>query len=206
MISSIRGTVLTTAGGSVIVDVGGIGFTVNITPNHALTLRIGSEATILTTLLVREDSLTLYGFDSADGLTVFDLLMGVTGVGAKSAMGVLSALSPDDIARAVRDEDDAVFRKVSGIGPKTAKLIVISLAGKLHVTPGRTPVPATATASLTDSVTQALVGLGWSERVAAQAIDEIIIETPEAERNSAGSLLRLSLARLGPAAQAGTHR
>ncbi len=82
-------------------------------------------------MVVREDSLTLFGFGTRDELDVFDLLIGVTGVGPKSALGVLSALSPEQVAEAVQRDDDAVFRKVSGIGPKTAKLITVSLAGKL---------------------------------------------------------------------------
>ncbi len=84
-----------------------------------------------TALVVREDDLSLYGFAEADELAVFDLLRGVSGVGPKSAMGVLAAMSPAELAQAVSLEDDGAFRRVSGIGPKTAKLIVVSLAGKL---------------------------------------------------------------------------
>ena len=94
-------------------------------------LRIGQEASLHTALIVREDDLSLFGFETRAELEVFDLLRGVSGVGPKSALGVLATLSPDDIARAVAAEDDAPFRKVSGIGPKTAKLIAVSLQGKL---------------------------------------------------------------------------
>ena len=135
MISSVRGTVLAAVGTTVVIEVGGVGLNVQVTPQHALSLRVGSEATVRTALIVREDDLSLYGFSEADELTVFDLLRGVTGVGPKSAMGVLAAMSPGEIAQAVAVEDDAAFRKVSGIGPKTAKLIVVSLAGKLLVVP-----------------------------------------------------------------------
>jgi Holliday junction DNA helicase RuvA len=203
VISSLRGTVLSALGGTIVLEVGGVGFSVLSTPAAALAVRIGEEARLLTTLVVREDSLTLFGFATADELSVFEVLMGVTGVGPKSALGVLAALSPEQIARAVATEDDAAFRKVSGIGPKTAKLIVLSLTGKLLVAPGAAPVPTAVAASSTgDSVLAALVGLGWSERVAAQAVEEILGETPDATVPVA---LRLALSRLGPATQSGAR-
>ncbi|HEY1529176.1 MAG TPA: Holliday junction branch migration protein RuvA, partial [Galbitalea sp.] len=117
MISSVRGTVLAIAGPAVIIEVGGIGLSIQVTPGHALTLRVGSEATVRTALIVREDDLSLYGFADSDELIVFDALRGVTGVGPKSAMGMLAAMDPGQIAQAVLMEDDAAFRKVSGIGP-----------------------------------------------------------------------------------------
>ena len=139
MISSLRGRVLTAAGSSVVIEVGGVGFHVNTTPALALASREGDEIAVHTSLIVREDALTLFGFASRDELDVFELLIGVTGVGPKSALGVLSALSPEQVAAAVQADDDAVFRKVSGIGPKTAKLITVSLAGKLVATTSRRP-------------------------------------------------------------------
>lgn len=199
MIASVRGTVLTVAGSAVVIEVGGVGLAVQITPQHGLALRPGHEASLHTALIVREDDLSLFGFETRAELDVFDLLRGVSGVGPKSALGVLATLSPDEIARAVAAEDDAPFRKVSGIGPKTAKLIAVSLQGKLLA-------PATASgavgraagASLTQNVVTALVGLGWNERAAAAAVDEAAAEATDAERETVASLLRLSLARLGP--------
>ena len=91
-----------------------------------------AKTTMRTALIVREDDLALYGFANAEGRAVFDLLRGVSGVGPKSAMGVLAAMEPHEIAAAVIAEDDAAFRRVSGIGQKTAKLIVVSLAGKMR--------------------------------------------------------------------------
>lgn len=199
MISSLRGTVLSLAGGSAVIEVGGVGFAVQLTPDHALALRHGEAAFVLTSLIVREDSLSLFGFPDAERLAVFELLLGVTGVGPKSAMGVLAALSPEQIAGAVDADDDAVFRKVSGIGPKTAKLIVLSLAGKLVVTRRAPSAPAARGASsLGDSVLIALVGLGWPERVASEVIEEVVAEHAESERDSVPALLRLALGRLGP--------
>jgi Holliday junction DNA helicase RuvA len=199
-----------------VIEVGGIGLALQVTPTTALSVRIGDEARLATTLIVREDSLTLYGFPTAEELAVFELLVGVTGVGPKSALGVLAVLTPNQIALAVQAEDDAVFRKVSGIGPKTAKLIVLSLAGKVAVTSGApSPTRPAGSTSVAASVQAALIGLGWSERVAAQAVDETLAEASGTGASGTGAsgsepgvatVLRLALARLGPAHQASERR
>lgn len=183
----------------VVVEVGGIGFSVQVTPATALSCRIGEEVQLTTTLIVREDSLALYGFPTGEELHVFELLVGVTGVGPKSALGVLAVLVPQQIAQAVADDDDAAFRKVSGIGPKTAKLIVLSLAGKLAVT---APAPAVRTAptrSVAATVQAALIGLGWTERVASETVEETLADLGEGDTASVAAVLRLALGRLGPA-------
>ena len=205
MISSLRGTVLVAAGSAVVLDVGGVGYAVQVTPAHALSLRVGHEATLLTSHVVREDSLSLFGFPGQDELHIFDLLCGVTGVGPKSAMGVLATLDPSAIASAVATEDDAVFRRVSGIGPKTAKLIVLQLAGKVVVTSTPVSRAAAAPAGVQSSVLAALVGLGWSERAAAQAVDDVLAEA-NGDSESVPAVLRLALARLGPAQPSGLSR
>lgn len=205
MIASVRGTVLAATGSTVVVEVGGVGLAVQVTPQQALALRVGSEARLHTALVVREDDLSLYGFAEADELAVFDLLRGVSGVGPKSAMGVLAAMSPAELAHAVAQEDDGAFRKVSGIGPKTAKLIVVSLAGKLGM--ATTARPATgAPTTVREDVTVALVGLGWPERTAAQAVDDALASADDADRGSVQALLRLALAALGPQAPVGSDR
>ena len=199
MISSVRGTVLTVAGTVAVIEVGGVGLGIQVTPQHGLTLRVGQEALLHTALIVREDDLSLFGFATPEELTVFDLLRGVSGVGPKSALGVLATLTPVQIAQAVAAEDDAPFRKVSGIGPKTAKLIAVSLAGKLIVPTGAGAASPVGTPStVTSSVVGALVGLGWNDRVAAQAAEEAYEEASADDRGSVQALLRLSLARLGP--------
>ncbi len=197
MIASVRGTVLAAVGTTVVIEVGGVGLALQVTPQLALSLRVGGEASLRTALIVREDDLALYGFAEPDELIVFDLLRGVTGVGPKSALGVLAAMAPADIAHAVEREDDAAFRKVSGIGPKTAKLIVVSLAGKLMgLTAARATIPARS--SVSENVTVALVGLGWPERVAMQAVEDALASATESDREAVPALLRLALANLGP--------
>ncbi|MCX6501065.1 MAG: Holliday junction branch migration protein RuvA [Microbacterium sp.] len=203
MIASLRGTVAHTGPDSVVLDVAGVGYLVAVTPDVARGAHLGDELHLHTHLIVREDAMSLVGFPSREELGVFTALVAVSGVGPKSAIGVLASLSVSQIAAAVTAEDDAPFRRVSGIGPKTAKLIVVQLAGKLDVTVstgGTTPV---ATATLDAQVVQALVGLGWPERVAAEAVTAVAADAPVAEHTVSG-LLRRALAHLGPArAEAG---
>lgn len=206
MISSVRGTVLSVAGSTAVIEVGGVGLAVHVTPGLGLSLRAGTEATLRTALIVREDELSLYGFAEADELSVFDALRSVTGVGPRSAMGVLAVLTPSQIAHAVATEDDGAFRKVSGIGPKTAKLIIVSLAGKLAVSASPRPMAVVANKSVSESVLLALVGLGWPEKVAAQAIDDALLQASEADSAAVPSLLRLALANLGPQQFAGSKQ
>lgn len=198
MISSVRGTVLAAMGSTVVIEVGGVGLGIQVTPQLALASRVGSELMLRTALIVREDDLSLYGFAEAEELQVFDLLRGVTGVGPKSALGVLAAMSPAEVSQAVALDDDAAFRKVSGIGPKTAKLIVVSLAGKLSIVGPARASGGAKTTTVGEDVTIALVGLGWPERVAAQAVEDALASASEADRAAVPALLRLALASLGP--------
>ncbi len=199
MISSLHGAVAHVADDSLVVVVGGVGFSVAVTAQTARTLHVGDDVHLHTNLIVREDALSLYGFDTREELTVFTQLISVTGVGPKSALGVLSSLTVPQIAQAVADDDDAPFRRVSGIGPKTAKLIVVQLAGKLAVVPVAAPAAVSAQGQVPLQVTQALVGLGWSERTAAEAVASVAENASEADRASVQTLLRLTLALLGPA-------
>lgn len=204
MISTLRGTVLAASSDRVIVEVGGVGFAVAVTTTTAAQLRVGEETFLFTHLVVREDAMLLFGFSSADELDVFTLLIGVTGVGPKSALGVLGHLSISQIAEAIAAEDEAPFRRVSGIGPKTAKLIAVQLQGKIAspAVPAASPVVAPEVA---EQVRTALVGLGWPERVAQDALDAVVASADDATRRSAGVLLRLSLAQLGPAQPGGAR-
>lgn len=197
MISSLRGEVLHAGVDSIEVSVGGVGFTVAVPADLARGAREGTEILLHTVLIVREDAMSLFGFAERAQSALFTTLLGVTGVGPKSALGVLSAMSVDDIARAVADDADAPFRRVSGIGPKTAKLIVVQLAGKLAPpapSGGKAPAGADATVA---QVAAALVGLGWSERVAVEAASTAAADGPEGE--TVPALLRRTLTELGPA-------
>ncbi|GAA2890778.1 Holliday junction branch migration protein RuvA [Microbacterium esteraromaticum] len=202
MISSLRGTVLHADSTHVVIETGGVGFSVFVPGDVAHTAVVGEQLRLHTSLIVREDALTLFGFSDRDELEIFGQLLSVTGVGPKSALGVLSHLTVDQIAEAVTAEDDAPFRRVSGIGPKTAKLIVVQLAGKVQPRVASAPAGAPATATV-EQVAAALVGLGWSEKVAAEAAAQSAEDATDAERESVPALLRRTLAAMGPGAKRG---
>lgn len=199
MISSLHGVVLHATSDQVVIDVGGVGFAVAVPADVAHTAVVGEKLLLHTSLIVREDSLSLFGFADRGELEIFGLLISVTGVGPKSALGVLSHLTADQIAEAVTAEDDAPFRRVSGIGPKTAKLIVLQLAGKVQAFAAPSKPAAAGGTDVVTQVAAALVGLGWSEKVAAEAATQTAAEATDAERASVASLLRRTLALLGPA-------
>jgi len=198
MISSLRGSVLHADAESAIIDVGGVGFSVAVPAALARALLVGDEVFVHTHLVVREDAFSLFGFAQRDELDTFTLLLGVSGVGPKSALGVLSALSVDQIAEAVAAEDDAPFRRVSGIGPKTAKLIVVQLAGKLHAAPRAATGSTAAPTAIAAQVVAALVALGWSERVSTETVHEVMSDASASDRAAVPALLKLALAQLGP--------
>jgi Holliday junction DNA helicase RuvA len=203
MIASLRGTCIDIAGSAVVIEVGGVGYAVTVTPAHALTMRHGSEVFVRTAMIVREDEHLLFGFESTDALQVFDLLRGVSGVGPKSAMGVLAHMDPAQIANAVANEDDGAFRKVSGIGPKTAKLIIVALSGKLVAFEQASVVAAargTAVHPAAVDVVSALIGLGWREDAAQTAVDDAVANEPGAAAMGTQALLRAALGALRPAA------
>lgn len=203
MIASLRGTCIEIAGSAVVIEVGGVGYAVTVTPAHALTMRHGSEVFVRTAMIVREDEHLLFGFESTDALQVFDLLRGVSGVGPKSAMGVLAHMDPAQIANAVANEDDGAFRKVSGIGPKTAKLIIVALSGKLVAFEQAAVVAAargTAVHPAAVDVVSALIGLGWREDAAQSAVDDAVANEPGAAAMGTQALLRAALGALRPAA------
>jgi Holliday junction DNA helicase RuvA len=168
VIASVSGKVLSTTPGAVTLEVGGVGLLINTTNRITPTMTVGNHITLLTALIVREDSLTLYGFLEPTELVTFDLLRSVNGVGPKSALSILSSLSVQEIADAVASESDAVFRSVAGVGVKTAKLIAVSLAGKLAGDSGRS-----ISSGLARATVEALVGLGYKEKEATLAVSKV---------------------------------
>ena len=202
MIASLRGTIVALGAATVHLDVGGVGYLVHVTPTHALELRAGQELRLVTHLVVREDAFTLYGFRDADELGVFEHLISVSGVGPKSALGVLAQLSPTDVANAVEREDLAAFKRVSGIGPKSAGLIIVSLRGKLRAASLSADAPDTGAdalpLALRADVVEALVGLGYAEKAAAPIVDDAVTALGEGE-HAVADVLRAALRLLGPA-------
>jgi Holliday junction DNA helicase RuvA len=209
MIAHLSGTVAAVAPEGAVIEVGGVGLLVQCTPGTLAGLRIGDQARVATSLIVREDSLTLYGFASDDERNTFELVQTASGVGPRLAQAMLAVLTPDALRRAVAAEDLATLTSVPGIGRKGAQRIVLELAGRL----GSPAEGALAAAAGTgrpagpppwrDQVRAGLVSLGWQAREADQAISAIEPELTAAgdglEEVSVPAALKAALRVLGRA-------
>ena len=197
MISILRGAVASVGLDHVDVVVGGIGFRVHVTPAFAQAAPRDEEITVYTSMIVREDSMTLYGFESADERDVFTRLMSVSGIGPKIALAALAVLRPDDLRRAVRDQDLATLQRIPGVGKKSAQRMALEIGDKLGspaALPGVEPTapPAPCQDAVAAEVSAALVGLGWSEAQAAKAIEKLA-----GSGLGASDMLRAALVSLG---------
>jgi holliday junction DNA helicase ruvA len=193
MIATVRGTVVALGPASAVVEASGVGYAVQATPSTLAGLREGVEVLLHTSLVVREDSMTLFGFADRDEREVFEVLQSVSGVGPRLALAMLATLAPDALRRAVACGDVAALQRVPGIGKKGAQRLVLELGAKLGPErSGRADPGESATVS--GDVVEALVGLGWSERDAAAAVAEAGGDSPEA---GLPELLRASLRVLG---------
>lgn len=201
MISFLRGTVAHVGLSSAVIDLNGAGMSVNATPQTLGRLRVGEEGKLFTSLIVREDSLTLFGFGSDDEREVFDVLLSVSGVGPRLALAVLAVHEPEAIRVAAHSGDGKAFTKVPGIGPKVAGRIVLELAGKLvpHGTAAGAAAPAAPAEALwKPQVVAAMTSLGWSEKDATSSIDKSVADSPElAENGNVAEILRATLRWLG---------
>ncbi|MET4588462.1 Holliday junction branch migration protein RuvA [Arthrobacter sp. 754] len=200
MISFLRGTVAHVGLSSAVIDLNGAGMSVNATPQTLSKLRTGEEGKLFTSLIVREDSLTLFGFASDDEREVFDVLLSVSGVGPRLALAVLAVHEPESIRVAAHTGDSKTFTKVPGIGPKVGARIVLELAGKLvpHGTTGAPAVATPAEAAWKPQVVAAMTSLGWSEKDATASIDKALADDPEVSfRGNVAEILRTTLRWLG---------
>ncbi|MEO5320700.1 Holliday junction branch migration protein RuvA [Arthrobacter sp. CC3] len=200
MISFLRGTVAHVGLSSAVIDLNGAGMSVNATPQTLSGLRLGEEGKLYTSLIVREDSLTLFGFSSDDEREVFDILLSVSGVGPRLALAVLAVHDPEAIRVAAHTGDGKAFTKVPGIGPKVAGRIVLELAGKLvpHGTGSAAAPAAAAPAPWKPQVVAAMTSLGWSEKDATASIDKALSDSPELEAGGqVAEILRATLRWLG---------
>ena len=177
MIASVRGPVLHAGLDRVVVEVGGVGMLLHTTPATAASVHRGQEATLATTLVVREDSLTLYGFATDDERDVFEQVQTVSGVGPRLALAMLSVMPPDRLRAAIGGGDVAALTKVPGIGKKGAERMVLELRDKIGLptaTAAATSGPvARAVAPWREQVTEALTGLGWTARQAEDAVARV---------------------------------
>ena len=197
MIASVEGVVAAHTADGVVVKVGGIGVAVHTTAPTRLRLRVGEPALLATTLVVREDSLTLYGFADDDERALFELLQTASGVGPRLAQAVLTVHTPDAVRRALVTEDLVALCLVPGVGRKGAQRMVLELKDKAGL-----PVAGAAAPVQTgwrDTLTQALVGLGWSASQADEVVVRLAAEHPAATEAEVPTLLRQALAMLGRA-------
>jgi Holliday junction DNA helicase RuvA len=198
MISTLRGVPQQVNLNNAVIEVGGFGMLIQATPQTLATLQVGRQAFVQTSMVVREDSMTLFGFASGDEREVFDVLTGVSGIGPRTGLAILSVHTPEEVRIAASTKDTKAFTKVSGIGPKGAQRIVLELNGKL--VPTGAPVPAGSPAAPTwePQVLEALTGLGWTEKDANKALEALAKNDPEiVAAGSVPEILRAVLRSLG---------
>lgn len=198
MISSIRGEVLSIDLDHAVVEVGGVGLAVHAVPATLATLRRGEQARLTTALVVREDSLTLYGFADPEARGLFGLLQTVSGVGPRLALATLAVLDPETLRGALAEGDLAVLTSVPGIGRKGAERLVVELRDKVGaVAPRGTADPASGGGATRIQVVEALVGLGFAVRQAEQAVEAVLGEGSDGGHADTSAVLRSALSRLG---------
>jgi Holliday junction DNA helicase RuvA len=206
VIASVRGRVLAVRLDAAIVEVGGVGLLVQATPATLAELRPGAEAELATSLVVREDALTLFGFADADERDVFEIVQTVSGIGPRLALAMLAVHTPDGLRAAVATGDLTALMKVPGIGRKGAQRIVLELTDRLGAPSSAamsTPAATPAAPSWREQVVEALVGLGWTAKQAGDAVDAVA--DPDAGQASGAAAdvagtLRAALRHLGRSA------
>ncbi|GLY68899.1 Holliday junction branch migration protein RuvA [Amycolatopsis taiwanensis] len=195
MISSLRGAVLSIGLDHVVVEVGGVGLSVQATPATLATLRRGEQTQLHTALVVREDSLTLFGFADADARELFGLLQTVSGIGPRLALAALAVLDPAKLRTALADGDIGVLTQVPGIGRKGAERLTLELRDKVVATAAAGPqVPAAASGAVRGEVVEALTGLGFAAKQAEQAVDRVLADGTSGDTPA---VLRAALKALG---------
>ncbi|WP_159796392.1 Holliday junction branch migration protein RuvA [Puerhibacterium puerhi] len=203
MIASLTGVVSHVTLDRAVLDVGGVGYLVLATPATLAGLRVGQEAHLATTLVVREDSMTLYGFADAAEREIFETVQSVSGVGPRIALAMLAVHTPDAIRRAVATQDVKALTRVPGIGAKGAQRIVLELSGKLAAPDAEAPegaaAPEAAPGDRRDQVVEALVGLGWTAKVAEEAVATVLADSGAEAVSDAdvAATLRAALRSLG---------
>jgi len=197
MIAFVRGEVAAVTLNSAVLEVGGVGLELLCTPNTLATLRPGHPVMLPTSMVVREDSLTLFGFLDDDEKSCFELVQTASGVGPKLAQAMLAVLNPDDLRRAVATEDVKTLTRVPGIGQKGAQRIILELKDRLGAPVG-TGAQRLAAAHETwrDQVHQGLVGLGWSTREAETAVENVAPMVSSNGEPDVSALLRAALRTL----------
>lgn len=198
MISTLRGVPQQVNLNNAVIEVGGFGMLIQATPQTLAALQVGREALVHTSMVVREDSMTLFGFASGEEREVFEVLTGVSGIGPRTGLAILSVHTPEEVRIAASTKDTKAFTKVSGIGPKGAERIVLELNGKLVPTGAPVPAGSPAAPRWEPQVLEALTGLGWTEKDAGKALEALAKNDPHiVASGSVPEILRAVLRSLG---------
>ena len=192
MISSLRGPVLEIRLDSLVIGVGGVGMTVMCSPDTISQARVDKEITLFTSLIVREDSLTLFGFANSENREMFEVVQGVSGFGPKLAFTILSSLPADELRNAIGNEDVARLKQTPGVGAKGAQRLVLELKDRIGTPTSGAKRNSSSQAQWQIQVEQGLLGLGWSPRDAQRAISAVI-EEGATESQETPELLRRAL-------------
>ena len=190
MIASVSGVVKAVRSGSVVVEVGGVGLLINVPARIAAGLVAGTSTSLHTVLVVREDALTLYGFESVLAREIFELLQTVTGIGPKVAQSALNVYDSEEILSAIKNEQSELLERIPGLGKKGAQRLVLELKDKLDVY---------AVSELSDSgawrdqLNSALVGLGFSARESQERIEQLTTQFKDLSKEPISELLRAAL-------------
>jgi Holliday junction DNA helicase RuvA len=197
VIAFVNGRVAAAGPDGAVIEVGGVGLSVLCTPATIAGLRVGDRAHVPTSLVVREDSLTLYGFADDDERSAFELLQTASGVGPRLALAMLAVHNPNALRRAVATEDLTALTRVPGIGKKGAQRIVLELKDRLGLPfDDETPVPAFGAAPWRAQVHTGLTNLGWAARDADAAVDAVAADVDGQDVPDVATLLRLAMRKL----------
>jgi len=194
MIASVRGEIIDIALDHAVVEAAGVGYKVMATPSTLSTLRRGEEARLITAMIVREDSMTLYGFADGESRDLFSTLLGVSGVGPKIALATLAVYDATSLRQALADGDVTALTRVPGIGKRGAERMVLELRDKIGAVPGAGGSAAAIGHAVRMPVVEALVGLGFAVKQAEEATDKVLADDPAATTSTA---LRAALSMLG---------
>jgi holliday junction DNA helicase RuvA len=198
VIASVRGEVLDVALDHTVIEAAGVGYRVNATPSTLATLRRGSEARLITAMIVREDAMTLYGFADADARDLFLTLLGVSGVGPKIALATLAVFEAPALRQALADGDVTALTRVPGIGRRSAERMVLELRDKVGaVGPSTSGAPAVNGHAVRGPVVEALVGLGFAVKDAEAATDKVLAGIDDGAGATTSTALRAALSLLG---------
>lgn len=198
MIASLRGPVLAVRLDAVVVEAGGVGLLAHATPGTLAGLRVGEQARLATSLVVREDALSLYAFADDDERDTFEAVQTVSGIGPRLALAMLAVHTPDALRTAVATEDLTALQRVPGIGRKGAQRLVLELADRLGAPTGAGGGTAAPVRSdRRGEVVEALVGLGWNQKAAEDAVTAVVPADQSVEAGDVAAVLRGALRVLG---------